>query len=88
MFGSTAMHLMRECPCPVWIMKPGQSQPFGTSPRYIEKWESEAQKLHKAYIDDFLKKIALYSVKYQVHLLKGKASDLIPQLGETGELTS
>lgn len=22
-FGSTEMHLMRKCPCPVWIMKPG-----------------------------------------------------------------
>ncbi len=22
-FGSTAMHLIRECPCPVWVMKPG-----------------------------------------------------------------
>ena len=24
-FGSTATHLMRKCPCPVWIVKPGQS---------------------------------------------------------------
>lgn len=23
-FGSTSMHLMRKCPCPVWILKPGQ----------------------------------------------------------------
>lgn len=23
--GSTATHLMRKCPCPVWIVKPGQS---------------------------------------------------------------
>jgi nucleotide-binding universal stress UspA family protein len=22
LFGSTSMHLMRECPCPVWVMKP------------------------------------------------------------------
>ena len=22
MFGSTSMHLMRKCPCPVWVMKP------------------------------------------------------------------
>ncbi len=24
MFGSTSMHLMRKCPCPVWVTKPGQ----------------------------------------------------------------
>jgi universal stress protein E len=22
LFGSTSMHMMRECPCPVWVMKP------------------------------------------------------------------
>jgi len=24
LFGSTSMHLMRKCPCPVWVMKPTQ----------------------------------------------------------------
>lgn len=27
-FGSTATHLVRKCPCPVWIVKPGQSVPY------------------------------------------------------------
>ena len=27
-FGSTATHLMRKCPCPVWIMKPGHPIPY------------------------------------------------------------
>jgi nucleotide-binding universal stress UspA family protein len=26
LFGSTTMHLMRKCPCPVWVMKPSQSE--------------------------------------------------------------
>lgn len=27
-FGSTATHLVRKCPCPVWIVKPGQPVPY------------------------------------------------------------
>ena len=29
-FGSTATHLMRKCPCPVWIVKPGQSDQYSS----------------------------------------------------------
>ena len=138
LFGSTAMHLMRKCPCPVWMMTPGQSQPYdrilaavdvspadtrentlntkimdlatslahlelselhivyawnfrhvnflngelGKSPGEIKKWESETHKLHRRYLDDFLKKYALDKVKFQVHQLKGEASNLIPELVE------
>lgn len=28
LFASVDMHLMRKCPCPVWIMKPGQRHQF------------------------------------------------------------
>jgi len=28
LFGSTTTHLMRKCPCPVWVMKPNQSLPY------------------------------------------------------------
>lgn len=27
-FGSTATHLMRKCPCPIWVVKPGQDTPY------------------------------------------------------------
>jgi len=27
-FGTTTMHLMRKCPCPVWAIRPGQSEKF------------------------------------------------------------
>lgn len=27
-FGSTAMHLMRKCPCPVWVLKPNQPRQY------------------------------------------------------------
>ncbi len=26
LFGNTTMHLMRKCPCPVWVIKPDQSK--------------------------------------------------------------
>ena len=29
-FGSTATHLMRKCPCPVWVVKPGQSSRYSS----------------------------------------------------------
>lgn len=28
LFGSTTMHLMRKCPCPVWVIKTGQTRQF------------------------------------------------------------
>jgi nucleotide-binding universal stress UspA family protein len=29
LFGSTAMHLLRKCPCPVWLIKPKQGRHYG-----------------------------------------------------------
>jgi nucleotide-binding universal stress UspA family protein len=138
LFGSTAMHLMRKCPCPVLVMKPGRSRRYyrilaavdvtpaeakvntlnakimdlatslthldqselhiihawnipyerllkesvDKSPREIEKWENKTRKLPKKYLDDFLKKYTLEKVRHQVHLLKGRASELIPELAQ------
>ena len=28
LFGSTAMHLMRKCPCPVWVVRPTQAERY------------------------------------------------------------
>jgi nucleotide-binding universal stress UspA family protein len=28
LFGSTTMHLMRKCPCPVWVIKPARKRTF------------------------------------------------------------
>jgi nucleotide-binding universal stress UspA family protein len=28
LFGSTAMHLMRKCPCPVWVVRPTQPERY------------------------------------------------------------
>jgi nucleotide-binding universal stress UspA family protein len=29
LFGTTAMHLLRKCPCPVWLIKPKQGKSYG-----------------------------------------------------------
>jgi nucleotide-binding universal stress UspA family protein len=29
LLGTTALHLMRKCPVPVWVVKPKQAKPFG-----------------------------------------------------------
>lgn len=28
LFGNTSMHLMRKCPCPVWVIKPGAGESY------------------------------------------------------------
>lgn len=28
LFGTTSMHLMRKCPCPVWVVKRAQTRPY------------------------------------------------------------
>lgn len=30
LFGSTSTHLMRKCPCPVWVMKPGRLRRYAS----------------------------------------------------------
>jgi nucleotide-binding universal stress UspA family protein len=138
LFGSIAMHLMRKCPCPVLVMKPGRSRRYSRilaavdvtpaeakvntlnakimdlatslthldqselhiihawnipyehllkesideSPREIAKWENKTRKVPKKHLDDFLKKYTLEKVRHQVHLLKGRASELIPELAQ------
>ena len=138
LFGSIAMHLMRKCPCPVLVMKPGRSRRYSRilaavdvtpteakvntlnakimdlatslthldqselhiihawnipyehflkesvdeSPREIAKWGKKTRKVPKKHLDDFLKKYTLEKVRHQVHLLKGRASELIPELAQ------
>ncbi|MEM7584958.1 MAG: universal stress protein [Acidobacteriota bacterium] len=40
LFGSTSMHLMRKCPSPVWVTKPGQSPRYARILAAVETFSS------------------------------------------------
>ncbi len=40
LFGSTSMHLMRKCPCPVWVTKPGQGARYARVLAAVETFSS------------------------------------------------
>ena len=139
LFGSTAMHLMRKCPCPVWVVKRGENERFdriiaavdpdpldeqrnqlnfkimdlATSLAKIEQsillvvhaWSlygetilrsgrgrmnreeidtmvREAEAEHKERLNNLLQKYELQDLKHRVHLIKGEAGRVIPELAE------
>jgi nucleotide-binding universal stress UspA family protein len=139
LFGSTAMHLMRKCPCPVWVVKRGENERFdriiaavdpdpldeqrnqlnfkimdlATSLAKIEQsillvvhaWSlygetilrsgrgrmnreeidtmvREAEAEHKERLNNLLQKYKLQDLKHRVHLIKGEAGRVIPELAE------
>ncbi len=50
-FGSTATHLMRKCPCPVWVVKPGQSVPYGKILAAVDPQPMSDNRLNKKIMD-------------------------------------
>lgn len=132
LFASTDMHLIRECPCAVWIAKPtktkkyarilaavdpvpGDEEKSNLNNRILELSTSLAEtehselhvvhawvlyeevllKLligdvktlardtrasHKKWLDELLQKYNLAKDKNHVHLLEGKAKDVIPMV--------
>jgi nucleotide-binding universal stress UspA family protein len=142
LFGSTAMHLMRKCPCPVWVVKKGGSERYNriiaaldpdpsdgqrqelsakimdlaSSLAKLEQSEllvvhawllygetilrggvgrmdqgemdrlvREAEATHKRGLHDLLEKYDLQGLNYQVHLIKGEAGRVIPELAAKKE---
>ncbi len=45
LFGSTTMHLMRKCPCPLWAFKPGMERPFRRILAAVDPDPGDGQKL-------------------------------------------
>jgi nucleotide-binding universal stress UspA family protein len=142
LFGSTAMHLMRKCPCPVWVVKKGGSERYNriiaaldlnpsdgqrnelsakimdlaTSLAKLEQSEllvvhtwslygetilrggvgrmekgkldrlvREAEATHKRGLNDLLQKYDLVGSNHRVHLIKGEAGRVIPELAAKKE---
>jgi universal stress protein E len=138
LFGRTTLHLMRKCPCPVWVMKPGSSEryarimaavdpdPFdprrnalntkimdlatslarreGSKLHVVHAWTAPAEaalrggagfmaedvsryvrdvwKTHTKWLDVLLKKSDVKADKHRVHLMKGEAGKVIPELAK------
>ena len=138
LFGSTAMYLMRKCPCPVWVIKPEQPKQYSrilaavdptscceehlalnikimdlaTSLAQLEqgelhivhtwdlhgetsfrahaampeivlaRWIREIRDEHQHCLDDLLQDYPVDDQDYEVHLLKGNAGTLIPELAQ------
>ena len=139
LFGSTSMHLMRKCPCPVWVMKPTQGKRFArilaavdtsrdqsdvehealntkimdlatslaereqselhivhawkmfgesilrskrdcVKEERVDAWVLEERQRHKRLFDRLLDEYELESLNHQVHLAKGDANSVIPEL--------
>ena len=139
LFGSTATHLMRKCPCPVWVVKEEENERYdriiaavdpdlsdeqinelnikimdvATSLAKLEESEllvvhawslhgetilrggvgrmdqeeidslvRETEATHSTRLNNLLQKYDLQDLNHRVHLLKGEAGRVIPELVE------
>ncbi len=51
MFGSTDMHLLRKCPCPVWIDRPNAASPYGTILAAVDPDAEQGEECAKLVMD-------------------------------------
>ena len=141
LFGSTSLHLMLMCSCPIWVIKPthrkkytrilaavdadpsndGERNALNTkimdlatslalldqselhvihawalpgenllkssvSQREVDKLAHDTWQRHRKQLETLLGKYTLGNLKYQVHLLKGKAETLIPELAKEKQI--
>jgi universal stress protein E len=139
-FGSTAMHLIRKCPCPVWVVNPSErgryrrivaavdplprepardslnkkivelAVPLAEAERaelhFVHAWSlygeallrggranlpadevdkihTETEQLHRSHLERLLQQYPIERVRHRVHLIKGEAGQVIPQLADS-----
>lgn len=77
-FGSTATHLVRKCPCPVWIVKPGQSVPYTRILVAVDPQMTTAEDQINTLIMDLAASLALRdnSVLHIMHVWDIEGKDL------------
>ncbi|NOX40882.1 MAG: universal stress protein [Alphaproteobacteria bacterium] len=77
-FGSTATHLVRKCPCPVWIVKPGQPVPYRNILVAIDPQIATSKDQINTLIMDLATSLALHdhSVLHIMHAWNVDGTDL------------
>jgi nucleotide-binding universal stress UspA family protein len=85
LFGSTDMHLMRKCPCPVWITKPTEHHQYRRILAAVDLDPKEAVE-REFWLENLVNnygakenKDAVDYVNPQLHLIKGTAKAAIPK---------
>ena len=137
LFGSLSLHLMRKCPCPVWVLKPSREPRFRrilaavdpdgsdvvrdgvnrkvmelatslalleqselhvvhawefedcevsrrwqarVSETQLQDWVEQTREAHEQRYQELLARFDLEKLQHRVHLVRGEAGSVIPQL--------
>jgi nucleotide-binding universal stress UspA family protein len=74
LFGSTSMHLMRKCPCPVWVLKPSPEPRFT---RILAAVDPDPLDVVRDGVNTEVMELATSLTKLEggeLHVVRGKAS--------------
>jgi nucleotide-binding universal stress UspA family protein len=91
LLGSDDMHLLRKCPCPVWLLKPGAPAGFRTILATVDvddDQSSEELEIQAAINDQVLQLSTSLAVTEQAELYVGHAWDAIDASSLRGRLLS
>jgi len=91
LLGSDDMHLLRKCPCPVWLLKPGAPARFRKILATVDVDDDQSSgelEIQKALNDQVLQLSASLAVTEQAELYVGHAWDAIDASSLRGRLLS
>ena len=89
LLGSDDMHLLRKCPCPVWMLKPGAPARFRNILATVDVDDDQSSgelEIQKALNDQVLQLSASLAVTEQAELYVGHAWDAIDAISLRGRL--